>query len=382
MVNSALKDAGIIIYSQKGIKLGDKLYSCICEVCGKQFKSTSNKGKYCSDECKIKALYTQVECSNCGKLFLAQNRYIKDYNEGKRRGLYCSRQCVNQSNRNSVTKVCEYCGKEFTSYESYSDKKFCSRECYQESRRNYKKCPVCNKIFIASRKDQIYCSNECKAKSMQDRIKCKCDFCGKQFQRKRSQVIKNKRHYCSIQCKKADLQWNEQQQNLLIQNFDDMTYQELSTLFQRWDYDSIKRKAQVLGLTSNKQNRLQYIQLAEYLRRKISPIVQRYKKDKKYTCELTGIQGNIVFHHITSFNILLKRAFQESGLSHKESIDQYSQQQLDKLTDIFIRIHQQKKQYIVINQNIHRKFHGIYGYGNNTIDQWNEFVKNRINNNL
>ena len=47
-------------------------------------------------------------------------------------------------------------------------------------------------------------------KSIQNRIICTCDYCGKEFERIKSEVIKNKRHYCSKDCKMLDLTWSHE----------------------------------------------------------------------------------------------------------------------------------------------------------------------------
>lgn len=32
--------------------------------------------------------------------------------------------------------------------------------------------------------------------------------------------------------------------------------------------------------------------------------------------------------------------------------------------------------YVCIAENVHKEFHKQYGYGDNTLEQWNEFVEN------
>ena len=69
-----------------------------------------------------------------------------------------------------------------------------------------------------------------------------------------------------------------------------------------------------------------------------------FKRDN-YTCQVTGKQGRLVAHHLYSYDI------------NKE-----------KRLDI--------DNGITILEEIHRKFHLMYGYGNNTLEQWNEFINN------
>jgi hypothetical protein len=69
-----------------------------------------------------------------------------------------------------------------------------------------------------------------------------------------------------------------------------------------------------------------------------------FERDK-YTCQVTGQQGGkLVVHHLYSYNkYYCLRTALENG--------------------------------ITISEEIHKKFHSIYGNGNNTFEQWEEFIK-------
>lgn len=63
-------------------------------------------------------------------------------------------------------------------------------------------------------------------------------------------------------------------------------------------------------------------------------------------CEATGSNKNLVIHHLESYNI------------HPE-------------------LGADPNNMVRITEDIHKEFHSIYGYGNNTREQWNEFINNR-----
>lgn len=76
----------------------------------------------------------ELVCLNCGKTF-----YVKDYEARRRSGTkYCSRSCFYTSQRTSVVKKCQECGKEFVVTKSSSENRknhYCSRKCFGASER-------------------------------------------------------------------------------------------------------------------------------------------------------------------------------------------------------------------------------------------------------
>ena len=128
-------------------------YSHTCEQCGREYKSSNIKSRFCSQECKARwqsenqvgennPNYNKVKC-NCGHC--GKEIEITKYRYNNIKNHFCSRECASKhrsviySGENSptwkgggITFNCDYCGKECnTTISHYNDCKnhFCSREC-------------------------------------------------------------------------------------------------------------------------------------------------------------------------------------------------------------------------------------------------------------
>lgn len=372
--------------------------------------------------------------------------------------------------------VCINCNSEF---EDYSDNtKFCSRMCYEQFRQSGRvtkviTCPVCKNKFLQARRNQVFCSNSCKHKSTESRSRCVCEHCGRQFERKNSEVSKNKRHYCSDECKMNSMFWSNADTDILIENYKRLSYRQMSdgnifsvyrtpdeirrraiyigiTSSREWSDDeidtlknnysevsmsdlmlmlpqrtksSILRKAFSYGLKSkfylthmysekedeyiknnyllktndemgNELNRSaqgiaehlrildlhrpteidNYKTLSDYIRSRITPWRDSVRRSNNYTCALTGKRSNIVVHHIRSFNLLFYETIERLNFPIYDDFSSYKQGQLDAFLKEFIDTQEHYDSYICISENIHKRFHSEYGYGNNTECQWAEFV--------
>lgn len=370
--------------------------------------------------------------------------------------------------------ICKNCGKDFSDYSNNTQ--YCSRECMYEFKRNngklkYKYCEFCGEKFRPSYSGQIFCSVECRVKSTENKIECKCDFCGKTFYRIASEVDKNKRHYCSKECHHSDIGWTDDEIEILKLNYGKISNKDIYILLNKNRSNSeIRRKAISLGLSNNKEwsddeinilkenyscisceeimkmlpnrtmesirgqarklnlksfyylsrryteeeneylkeNFLQYTNaelaqhlnrtesaiaqhlcvlklyrpidkkgydsIAEYIRAKLTPWKNKIRAERNYTCEITGCKSNIIVHHIRGLNLILDESINKINFPIYENMYEYSEEQIDELFDTFFELQELYNSYICITEDIHKKFHNIYGYGNNTEEQWDDFI--------
>ena len=159
-------------------------YECICNTCGKSFKTYSKSIKYCSDICRGGNIPTK--CLNCNTEF-STNKYKLENGSGK----FCSKDCYWKYNRgennplyNKKEVTCGFCGEKFKVQNKRLKKTkifYCSKDCKNkhhsilmsgESNSNYKgkkrcSCTNCGKDIylipsIYSCTDIHFCSKDCK----------------------------------------------------------------------------------------------------------------------------------------------------------------------------------------------------------------------------
>ena len=94
-----------------------------------------------------------------------------------------------------------------------------------------------------------------------------------------------------------------------------------------------------------------------------------------YKCVLTGKPFDDI-HHKYSFNLILKETLNTIEIDDRESIDDYSDDELKYILETFRSIQNKYPLGVCLYRDVHKLFHKIYGYGNNTIEQWDEFEQN------
>ena len=376
-----------------------------------------------------------------------------------------------------IKHICEFCGKEYEDY--FKNSRYCSKECYKNFRKvnaklKEKQCPVCEKWFIPKTSSTVYCSKECNGIANRNRVTCYCDNCGKPFERIKSEVDKNTKHFCSKECKYEYICWSDEDKKILSDNYGKMSYKEIAKLLSRdIEPHSIHRMSKELGLTENHgywsdeeinilienyptkpmievmsllpyrsrtsilgQARIQnlksyfylnriytddeinylkenyalksyeemsidlgrtisaikqrmiilglrkpteianYKNLYRYVRQRIVPWRNSVREKCNYTCAITGCRSNIIVHHIRSFNLLLEECIEMLDFPLHDDFGTYTQGQLDEFVKSFLELQEYYGDYVCITEEVHDKFHNIYGCGDNTKEQWEEFIKN------
>lgn len=104
-----------------------------------------------------------ANCQTCGNFF-----FVRDRTDAKKRK-YCNNFCQHGGESNKVNKLCQQCGKPFSTTLSKIKNgrgKFCSQKCLNRSKELEKvPCPICNTLFTPIKqgngKRKQYCSIKC-----------------------------------------------------------------------------------------------------------------------------------------------------------------------------------------------------------------------------
>ncbi len=96
-----------------------------------------------------------------------------------------------------------------------------------------------------------------------------------------------------------------------------------------------------------------------------------------FKCAFTNENnGNLEIHHTyKNFSDILEEAFTIAGLKIEETIENYTDDEVEKLVSIFNKLHFKYGLGIPLSKNIHKLFHSLYGLNNNTKKQFEEFEK-------
>lgn len=114
--------------------------------------------------------------------------------------------------------------------------------------------------------------------------------------------------------------------------------------------------------------------LTHILREQITEWKKESIKNCGYKCIITGKRFKHV-HHLYGLNLILSETLQQLGFMKKgEYCNDYSEEELFLICTTFKKNHAKYPLGVCLCKEVHRLFHKIYGSGNNTPDQWYEFV--------
>lgn len=92
-----------------------------------------------------------------------------------------------------------------------------------------------------------------------------------------------------------------------------------------------------------------------YFREQINIELQKHKADK---CDISSSKNNLTVHHVNvSFADLLHEAFELNNIKYQTTITGLTQQQLNDISAVLIKLHQEKAQYVTLTNKIHKNYH-------------------------
>lgn len=168
----------------------------------------------------------------------------------------------------------------------------------------------------------------------------------------------------------CDCYWSDDEIKFLTDNWPRMSDEEISEALGR-GVKGVADKRRKLGMYYELGHN-GYYTIINYIRMNIADWKRQSMESCNYKCVLTGENFDDI-HHLYSFNLLLKESIQQIGIDDRESIDDYTDEELNNILDMFKNIQSQHPLGVCLSRTVHTLFHHIYGYGNNTEEQWVEF---------
>ncbi len=121
--------------------------------------------------------------------------------------------------------------------------------------------------------------------------------------------------------------------------------------------------------------------LHEYMRDSLADWKKESIKECNFRCVISKCRFDVV-HHVYGFDLIIKEAIHNLNIEIKEITADYTKEELQKLREECIRLHDKYPKGVCLTNENHAKFHKIYGYGNNTLEIVQEFFISMTNNKL
>jgi hypothetical protein len=112
-------------------------------------------------------------------------------------------------------------------------------------------------------------------------------------------------------------------------------------------------------------------------RKYIKTCFKEWKKESIKRCDYKSIISGKKFdviHHLYSFNLIVREALDCFGIEEKEYIGDYPENTLLEISSKVNDLHYNYPFGVCLTNKEHKLFHSLYGYGNNTPDQFTEFL--------
>lgn len=242
-----------------------------------------------------------------------------------------------------------------------------------------KTCECCGIEYNAKRNSSKYCSRDCQIKARTKRVKVKCDYCGKEIEKK-SCHMNTKHHFCNSQCQGR---WN----SLYKVGENHPTYSQVEI---KCDYCGKHFLIQPYKLEESEKhycskdcqhNSLIGRHLSDDHKQKLRDNVPRgkdsphWKEDK--TDEERLLERSYPEYHQWERSVKERDNFtcqcckQRGGELHSHHLNGYhwdKEHRHDVDNGVTLCIH------------CHKEFHKLYGNKNNTREQYEQFINNKLSN--
>ena len=119
--------------------------------------------------------------------------------------------------------------------------------------------------------------------------------------------------------------------------------------------------------------------ISQYLRHLNIQWYEDCKQKANYTCQLTDKHGcKLNTHHLKAFSTIVIEAHNLHNIQIKDQVKDYTQEELKLLEEYVGSWHKDNSNAVVLSEDVHKLFHSLYGKGENTPEQFEEFKQRYI----
>lgn len=190
--------------------------------------------------------------------------------------------------------------------------------------------------------------------------------------RKRDNIIAKAKNLGIKSYEYLQKHWSEEDLEFLISNYKNMTDEEIANTLNR-SIDSIRGKRDYLKLLRPVEKGV-YDYLSEYIRKRNKQWKKDSIKNCGYQCVITKGRFQEI-HHLYGMNLILKETLEELSMIEKEHFEDYTENELSVIVNKFYEVQSRYPLGLCLSKEIHKDFHDKYGYGNNTPEQFEKYLK-------
>lgn len=159
------------------------------------------------------------------------------------------------------------------------------------------------------------------------------------------------------------------------ENYESMSDKELGEVLHRApaSIKEMRRKNQLYRKDPNRT--LMYRYLGDFVHRHDVEWKKASAKQCGYRCFITGEAFDVI-HHMYSRNMIIRDVCNKYNIPSDWNINIAAQSERDRFIELYSEEASKHPLGICLVERIHRRFHSIYGYGDNTVEQFKEFIQN------
>jgi len=168
-----------------------------------------------------------------------------------------------------------------------------------------------------------------------------------------------------------ELWFTEEDINFIKDNWKTMTDEEIGRYLNRAKHAIVDKRSQ-LGL-NRQDGESSYDNLSEFIRRNNLDWKYNSMKNCNYKCIITNERFDDI-HHVYGLNLILNEVLLFLNIEIKNKMDDYFDKELSSILYTFRDFQNKYPLGVCLKKEIHNEFHSMFGFGNNTLEQWDNFL--------